>query len=155
MSFIKKIWTSRQSEYPNRRQLTLVTGEWSGSGAKLVNVSRDEGNISQPGDGFTKANMDDLENRIGNAFTAEHTFLQATLGKNATYADFSNAAIVAGIIPHIYVPMEYCKLVPDSYTLNAEQHTLRVSFKAGSTSSLPDAGIILKLKIEKDETPQV
>lgn len=62
--FNKKTWQNRLSEYPTRRQLVDVdTGN-----TQTVDVTRSEGQIYNTGDGFTQANMNDLENRIYNAF---------------------------------------------------------------------------------------
>lgn len=68
MSFIKKIWKDRISEYPTRRNL-----EKSDGSSELVTVSRSEGNISQEGDAFSAENMNDLEERISNEFEALNT----------------------------------------------------------------------------------
>nr|DAM50653.1 MAG TPA: hypothetical protein [Caudoviricetes sp.] len=73
MSFIKKIWKDRISEYPTRRNL-----EKSDGSSELVTVSRSEGNISQEGDAFSAENMNDLEERISNEFEA----LNAKIEKN-------------------------------------------------------------------------
>lgn len=66
MSFVKKTWKDRVSQYLNRRQLTDVN---TGS-TQVVTVVRDEGNVSETGDPFTAANMNDLEDRIDAAFAA-------------------------------------------------------------------------------------
>lgn len=64
MSFVKKTWKDRQSEYPNRRTLTSEDGS-----AQLVTVSREEGAITEEGDAFNAENMNDLEERIASALT--------------------------------------------------------------------------------------
>jgi hypothetical protein len=71
MSFIKKIWKDRISEYPTRRNL-----EKSDGSSELVTVSRSEGNISQEGDAFSAENMNDLEERISNEFEALNTKIE-------------------------------------------------------------------------------
>lgn len=63
MGFTKKTWKNRIAEYINRRQLTMEDGSTS-----LVTVARDEGTISQEGDAFNAANMNDLEDRIAAGF---------------------------------------------------------------------------------------
>lgn len=63
MGFIKKTWKNRIAEYINRRRLTMEDGS-----ASLVTVARDEGTISQEGDAFNAANMNDLEDRIAAGF---------------------------------------------------------------------------------------
>lgn len=65
MSFKQKTWNDRISEYPTRRTLTDV----SDNTTKTVNVAREEGTISQEGDAFSAANMNDLEGRIADGFS--------------------------------------------------------------------------------------
>lgn len=64
MGFTKKTWKNRTAEYINRRLLTNEDGS-----TELVTVARDEGTISQEGDAFNAANMNDLEDRIEAGFT--------------------------------------------------------------------------------------
>ncbi len=71
MSFVKKNWLSRIVEYPTRRILTKSDGT-----TETVTVARSEGTVAQEGDSFSSANMNDLENRIGNAIDG----LQNNLG---------------------------------------------------------------------------
>jgi len=63
MAFVKKTWKNRIAEYINRRLLTNEDGS-----TNLVTVARDEGTISQEGDAFNAANMNDLEDRIEAGF---------------------------------------------------------------------------------------
>ena len=65
MSFKQKTWKDRISEHPTRRALTDV----SNNTTKTVNVAREEGTISQEGDAFSAANMNDLESRIADGFS--------------------------------------------------------------------------------------
>ena len=81
MSFIKKIWKDRISEYPTRRNL-----EKSDGSSELVTVSRSEGNISQEGDAFSAENMNDLEERISNEFEALNTKFPAP--------DYANVVVI-------------------------------------------------------------
>lgn len=64
MGFTKKTWKNRIAEYINRRLLTNEDGS-----TELVTVARDDGTISQEGDAFNAANMNDLEDRIEAGFT--------------------------------------------------------------------------------------
>ena len=141
MAFEKKTWKSRISEYPNRRILTDGEGN-----QERYTITRDEGIVSQEGDGFTKTNMDDLETRIDDAFVAEHTFLTGTLEAGTSIIDFVDISIVDGCIPHIYVPMEKNKLVPNSIAIVAD-YTLRLTFPVQDTDT------VIKVKIENDLTP--
>lgn len=63
MGFTKKTWKNRIAEYINRRLLTNEDGS-----TELVTVARDEGTISQEGDAFNAANMNNLEDRIAAEF---------------------------------------------------------------------------------------
>lgn len=58
MAFVKKTWKDRVVQYPNRRTIN------DGYTTKVVTVGRDEGTITEAGDAFNAANMNDLENRI-------------------------------------------------------------------------------------------
>lgn len=60
--FTKKTWKNRLSEYPTRRKLTKENGT-----TELVTVARSEGTVSQEGDAFSAANMNNLEDRISKA----------------------------------------------------------------------------------------
>ena len=60
--FIKKEWVDRQSQYPSRRKLTQTTVE------NVYEVERAEGDVPEPGDAFDAANMNDIEDRVYNAF---------------------------------------------------------------------------------------
>ena len=62
MAFIKKLWKDRISQFPNRRTIN------DGSVTKQVTVGRDEGTITEPGDSFNASNMNDLEQRIEDAY---------------------------------------------------------------------------------------
>jgi len=62
MAFEQKTWKDRVTEYPNRRTLTKSDGS-----SEIVTVSRAEGAVSQEGDAFSAASMNDLEARITDA----------------------------------------------------------------------------------------
>lgn len=70
MAFVKKTWKDRIVQYANRRLLTKSGGE-----VEQVTVTRDEGTISEAGDQFNASNMNDLENRLKNAFDDVDTAL--------------------------------------------------------------------------------
>lgn len=70
MAFVKKTWKDRIVQYANRRLLTKSGGE-----VEQVTVTRDEGTISEAGDQFNASNMNDLENRVKNAFDNVDTAL--------------------------------------------------------------------------------
>lgn len=58
MSFVKKIWKDRISQFPNRRTIN------DGHTVKRVTVGRDEGVVTEEGTPFDATEMNDLENRI-------------------------------------------------------------------------------------------
>lgn len=58
----KKKWVDRQSQYPSRRKL-IETGT-----DKIYEVERAEGEVTEPGNAFDAANMNDLEDRLYSAF---------------------------------------------------------------------------------------
>lgn len=64
MPFETKTWLDRISEYANRRKLVDASNNES-----IVTVSRYEGVITQEGDAFSAANMNDLESRISTALS--------------------------------------------------------------------------------------
>ncbi len=71
MAFAKKTWKDRVSQYPNRRTIN------DGVVTKQVTVGRDEGTITEQGDGFTASNMNDLEQRIFEGIEAAGSELTA------------------------------------------------------------------------------
>lgn len=74
MAFQKKTWVDRISEEPQRRKLTDVN-----SGTEtLVDVTREEGTVTQEGDAFSAANMNDLESRIEGALGAGDVLIAGT-----------------------------------------------------------------------------
>ena len=93
MAFEKKIWKDRIAEYINRRLLTFEDGS-----TKLVTVARDEGTISQEGDPFSAAMMNDLENRIQNEFDSQNLSLNDCLksvsdGKSSIASAITNNGV--------------------------------------------------------------
>ena len=82
MSFVTKEWKDRLAEFAGRRKLTNVsTGEET-----TVDVSRAEGEVSQAGDAFSAANMNDLEQRIKDGFDKVDTNLTYKIA----FPDFTN-----------------------------------------------------------------
>jgi len=73
--FVQKSWVERQSEHPTRRRLVKV--ETISENEAVYDVSRDEGNVTTAGDPFNKANMDDLEGRIYEAFSEVNAQINA------------------------------------------------------------------------------
>lgn len=112
MGFTKKTWKNRIAEYINRRLITMEDGSTS-----LVTVARDEGTISQEGDAFNAANMNDLEDRIEAEFNevtqsltnlndSKKTYLRLVLPNLAadakTVCDYINKNYLMGQIAPMY-----------------------------------------------------
>lgn len=69
----KKTWKDRKTEYPTRRTLTKTDGS-----TEIVTVTRNEGQVSQEGDAFSAANLNDLETRIDDGFNEVNGNLKMT-----------------------------------------------------------------------------
>ena len=78
--FSPKTWKQRIVEFPGRRRLDDT------SSADVYDVSRAEGTVTQEGDGFTAANMNDLEQRINNAVNDVAGLSADEYDPNATYS---------------------------------------------------------------------
>lgn len=80
MAFVTKTWKDRLVEYAGRRKLkNVATGE-----EVLMDVSRSEGTVSQAGDAFSAANMNNLEQRIKKEFDTVNSSLNWKLIGTAT-----------------------------------------------------------------------
>ena len=94
-AWVKKVWKDRKTEYPTRRTLTKTNGS-----QEIVTVARNEGNVSQEGDAFSAANMNDLEERIDAGFTE----LTGKLIKQLWKGSFTSGTIaVPGINKYICI----------------------------------------------------
>ena len=124
--FKKKTWKDRVTEYPTRRTLTKSDGS-----TELVTVSRSEGNVSQEGDAFNAATMNDLEDRVESGFDAVNndldqcSFERKEDGVYITYtppggADSVTKKLGSGTVKRV--------LVEQQYTMNAQNQTY--SFEA-------------------------
>lgn len=138
MAFVKKTWQKRITENPNRRKLTNTSDQ----SETIVDIERYEGVISQAGDGFTQANMNDLEGRIEDAFNDERAYLTATLAAGETTVSFTGESIVEGCRVHVFVPMDKCKLVYDSISIPSSGH-LNIVFPAQETDT------VIQIKVEQ------
>lgn len=65
MSFSKKTWKNRVTQFPNNRKLIHADET-----EEIVQVERAEGDVTEEGDVFSAGNMNDLETRIDTALTA-------------------------------------------------------------------------------------
>lgn len=66
MAFEKKTWKDRLVEYAGRRKITNTTT----LAAQIVDMERAEGIVSEEGSAFNAANMNDLEQRVADGFSA-------------------------------------------------------------------------------------
>ena len=108
MGFTKKTWKNRIAEYINRRLLTMEDGS-----TNLVTVARDEGTISQEGDAFNAANMNDLEDRIAAEFeeinqSLAWKYLGSITGINNIYIALPECN---ELLFYVFIPNEQYSLV--------------------------------------------
>lgn len=91
MAFIAKEWKNRLVEYAGRRRLTIVaTGE-----SFIADVERNEGTVSQEGDAFSPKNMNDMEQRVKDAFDKVDAYL---LVNTTQYAEYSLATAIGKLL---------------------------------------------------------
>lgn len=151
MAFVKKTWKNRIAEYINRRLLTNEDGS-----TNLVTVARDEGTISQEGDAFNAANMNDLEDRIESEFNEINQSLMnndliqlkdlsasttdTTLTDKLSNYEYIIICSYTGynVYDFTIIPHKYLLDFPESI-INVKDNAIkilsdkRVSFKKGST----------------------
>lgn len=90
MAFVTKTWKDRLVEYAGRRKLkNVATGE-----EVLMDVSRSEGTVSQAGDAFSAANMNNLEQRIKNEFDTVNSSLQEVQNNSFKLEKLCNAQVL-------------------------------------------------------------
>ena len=137
MAFSKKVWKNRVSENPKRRKLTdPISGTET-----IVDVDREEGIVSREGDAFSSTNMNDLEQRIEDAFNDEQVYLSGILVAHETVVNFASERLVEGCKVHVFVPMDKCKLIYDAIAMPQEGQ-LNITFPAQDTDT------IIQVKIE-------
>lgn len=91
--FTKKTWKDRLVEFAGRRTLKNVgTNE-----SVTYDVTRAEGTVSQEGDAFSPANMNDMEQRIADGFSAaEAANNQLSSERNIFSRSFNYTELVYG-----------------------------------------------------------
>lgn len=153
MAFVKKTWKNRIAEYINRRQLTKEDGS-----TELVTVARDEGTISQEGDAFNAANMNDLEDRIEAGFadvTQSLTQIKTYVGKDgklhfvdSTGADtvipFNSGYKEVAIVIADYQRMASCILIKPDKSVHYGWGSLQGDYMALSASGNGNCSIVAK-----------
>ena len=116
MGFTKTTWKNRIAEYINRRLITMEDGS-----TNLVTVARDEGTISQEGDAFNAANMNDLEDRI------EAEFNEVT--QSLTNINNSKRAYIKLVLPNVAADAKtVCDYINKNYLLGQLSPTYTVAF---------------------------
>lgn len=104
--FTKKTWKDRLVEFAGRRTLKNVgTNE-----SVTYDVTRAEGTVSQEGDAFSPANMNDMEQRIADGFSAAEAANNqlsselGNIGKLLWSGSFTSGSItVPGLSNYLYI----------------------------------------------------
>lgn len=137
MIFEKKTWQDRLVEFAGRRMLTKVSG--SSDGQMIVDVTRNEGNVSQPGDAFSAENMNDLEERISDAFKTfdPQTIVIPSAGWSSS-APYTNTVSVSGVKSTDNVDVTF---LPTSGATNAQNIAAHDSYVAISYANTNDGSV--------------
>lgn len=116
MGFTKKTWKNRIAEYINRRLITMEDGS-----TNLVTVARNEGTISQEGDAFNAANMNDLEDRIEAGF--------ADVSQSLTNINNSKKTYIKLALPNVTADAKaVCDYINKNYLLGQLSPAYTVEF---------------------------
>ena len=117
--FAAKEWKNRLVEFAGRRSLKNVTTNET----TVYDVTRSEGHVSQEGDAFSAATMNDLEQRISEGFSAaeeannqlnsEISSMKQSFqdGVNTIY----NKIVSCGVTPYNKTPTECAKAIQTIY----------------------------------------
>ena len=116
--YIGKTWVDRVSEYPTRRTITDTTTLV----AQQVTVVRDEGTVTEQGDVFDAATMNNLESRINAAFGALTHEISATMAAGSTTIILMDQTITTSSTIDIYT--DTWGISPESVVVNAGSITL-------------------------------
>lgn len=117
--FTAKEWKNRLVEFAGRRSLKNVTT----SETTLYDVTRSEGHVSQEGDAFSAATMNDLEQRISEGFSAaEEANSQLSSEISSMKQSFQdgvntiyNKIVSCGVTPYNKTPTECAKAIQTIY----------------------------------------
>lgn len=115
MAFVTKEWKDRLVEFAGRRKLKNV----STNEETVVDVSRNEGSVSQEGDAFSAANMNNLEQRIADGFNQVNSDLTAV--NNKLYC-----AKWESITLSECTPVAAMKYMREHYANNCDGHNFNV-----------------------------
>jgi hypothetical protein len=116
--YIGKTWVDRVSEYPTRRTITDTTTLV----AQQVTVVRDEGTVTEQGDVFDAATMNNLESRINAAFGALTHEISATLAAGSTTIILADQTITTSSTVDIYT--DTWGISPEAVVVNTGSITL-------------------------------
>ena len=123
MGFTKKTWKNRIAEYINRRLLTNEDGS-----TELVTVARDEGTISQEGDAFNAANMNDLEDRIEAEFNE--------INQSLTNINKSKKTYLRLVLPNVAADAKtVCDYINKNYLLGQLSPATTVDFDVDASNA--------------------
>ena len=90
MAFKKKTWVDRMVEYAGRRKITNATT----MAAQIVDVERAEGVVSEEGTAINAVNMNDLEQRTADAFSAVQQDIE---GINSDLSALNDSGAIIGM----------------------------------------------------------
>lgn len=130
MAFVKKLWKNRVSDYPTRRLITPV-----GQGdAFVAEIERNEGTITEEGDPFNAATMNDLEQRIEDGIGAG----SAAIAPEETSSTASRAYSVNQFLIYNDKLYKVIATIPQGATLvpdtNIQEDTVGAELTAGITT---------------------
>ena len=140
MAFSKKTWLDRIAEYPTRRRLKKSNGT-----DEIVSVSREEGAISQEGDAFSAANMNDLEDRVASEFNSLNLKMGNKLGYKQIVKIRSNSStkitfpynsagliIFNGALASLFSMYQYCAFSNGFVGATITQQGTSIEYKASA-----------------------
>ena len=134
MAFVKKTWKDRIVQYANRRLLTKSGGE-----VEQVTVTRDEGTISEAGDRFDAATMNNLEKRVKDAFDDLNAAdLPITSGSATNTKDYIDEKVAnIGVIQSLTMPQTLTTTSTTFDTYNSRKFSDYdlIIFKMGSSEN--------------------
>ena len=96
MAFVKKTWKDRLSEFPKRWKLKLLG---TSGDTQSVELELDDGTVITQGDRFTAATMNDLEQRIADAFESSVSGVASFNGRVGAVTP-SNSDYPSSMIKH-------------------------------------------------------
>ena len=130
MAYQKKTWKNRVSDYPTRRLITPV-----GQGdAFVAEIERNEGTITEEGDPFNAATMNDLETRIEQGIGAGSAAIAPEEASSTASRAYSvnQFLIYDGKLYKVIATIQQgATLVPDT---NIQEDTVGAELTAGITT---------------------